>query len=187
MGGKKGLGINSDRPALLVTPSPAAIHHYFTQELKYSYNRDYKRNSGATKDKINRIFWYSKILNNPDNPVFPVLKGTVCISFIAVDMWTGSIKNHYFEVRNSQLIVNNGVPINTYQQLFGVKSLEWVFKWHLNLVRVTREYLKGGWLERKSRAREIREAKAARTFLNKFGTTDLTNKAKPELEDKEEE
>ena len=186
---RKGLGLD-DNPAKSVAPSPAIIEHYFVGQLHY-----FQQNRGEIHD-IPRYTTYVKNLNQPDAPLFAELKGINCISRIVVDMWSGGITEAWFELKDSKNAGNNALKfkictkykdakINSFDQLTEFEnyypSIIWLFKWHLNIVHMSREYLKGGWLERPARISAIEKAKEARKYLNRFGLKDIINNAKPEL------
>jgi len=184
---RRGLGLDAN-PAKSIAPSPAIIEHYFVDQLHYfQQDRDNVKN-------FLRYVTYVKHLNQPDAPLFGELQGISCISRIVVDRLNGGIVDHWFELRDSKNAGNHqlkfkinmkykDVKINSFDQLTEFEnyypSIIWLFKWHLNIVHMSREYLRGGWLERPARIDAIEEAKQARKYLNKYGLTDIINKAKP--------
>lgn len=187
---RNGLGL-AISPSENVAPAPAVIENYFVAQLGY-----FQQNRGEITD-IPRYTTYVRNLNHPDNPMFPELKGVSCISRIVVDMWNGGIKDAWFELKTSKPNLDGayipgieafkGVKINSFDQLacfedpeLGYFPIVWLFKWHLNIVHMSREYLKGGWLERKARIKAIEKAKEARKYLNRFGLTNIINNAKPD-------
>lgn len=186
---KNGLGI-SMMPAINIAPSPAVTRQYFRDQLHYQGAAEFDDES------IHRYIKYVKMLNHPDKPIFDTLKDIKCSSYIIVDLWTGSIKEAWFELGyndyNKTLFMPGiekfkHVKINSFAQLaafedseLGCPPIVWMFKWHLNIVHMTREYLAGGWLERPGRVKAIEVAKQARLFLNKFGTKNIINNAKPD-------
>ena len=188
--GRHGLGLGNN-PAKSVAPAPAVIEQYFVNQMHY-----FQQNRGEIHN-LSRYTTYVKNLNQPDVPMFTQLKGVNCISRIVVDMWNGCIKDAWFELRTSKANLNGAympgiekfkdVKINSFDQLadfedpeLGYPPIVWLFKWHLNIVHMSREYLKGGWLERPARIKAIEVAKQARKFLNKFGTKNIINNAKPD-------
>ena len=194
---RHGLG-NTAMPIGWVTPSPAIIQEYFKNQMHYFLDTPAGKVAGEHKlfneEKIVRYAHYKNILNKNDVPLFDCLKDITCISHIVVDLWSGHIHDAWFDVRYhgldhcSGIEALKGVKINSFNQLadfedpeIGCPSLIWVFKWHLNIVHMTREYLKGGWLERPKRIKELAKAKEARKFLNKFGPINIIGNAKPEL------
>lgn len=189
---RRGLGL-AINPAENVAPAPAVIENYFVAQLGY-----FQQDRGEITD-IPRYTTYVRNLSHPDNPLFAELKGISCISRIIVDMWNGGIADAWFELRDSKNTANKAlkskininykdVKINSYEQLNEFvdqyDSIIWLFKWHLNIIHMSREYLKGGWLERKARIKAIEKAKEARKYLNKFGTQNIINNARPELGEK---
>lgn len=169
MNSKKGLGLS---PSInnLITPCPSMIDSFFNLFLKY--------NKITTENKENKnpyIFRYIKTLNNPDNPVFADLALQVCTSNIIIDSYTGTIVDHYLKIKG-------GVIIKSYAQCreHNSKSLDWMLNWHVNLVHLTREYLKGGWMLRAKVKREIEYTKCRYTILNNNGFENLSEVAKPE-------
>lgn len=170
---KKGLGINPESSSL-TSPCPRMINVYFRNQLKYS-----KTSPDNPNCKNPFYVKYIKTLSYADNPVRPDLLNFSCTSNIVIDLYTGSVVDNYFKI-------NNGKPIRSYKDCPNIESLVLVFKWHLNLVHMSREYIKCGWLQRKSVQKEIENAKQSCYILNKVGTTDLLNKAKPEGLSKED-
>jgi len=165
--GRHGLGVNP-AAANLTSPCPRMIDVYFRQQLMY--NKVAPDNPNC-KDPF--YVKYVKSLNHPDNPLKSDLVNISCTSNIIVDLYTGAIVDSYFRI-------NNGSPIRSYSECPIIESLQLVFKWHLNLVHMSREYIKCGWLQRASVKKEIENAKPKCYILNKVGVTDLLNKAKPE-------
>lgn len=165
--GRHGLGI-SPAASNLTSPCPRMIDAYFRQQLMY--NRVAPDNPNC---KDNFYVKYTKTLNHSDNPIKPDLANISCTSHIIVDLYTGAIIDSYFKI-------NKGSPIRSYTDCPNIASLQLVFKWHLNLVHMTREYIKCGWLQRDSVKKEIEKSKARCYIINKVGTTNLLNKAKPD-------
>lgn len=172
MSNNHGLGCDTFRPASLITPCPAVIDHYFRKQLHY--NRLIKK----TNDDEPFVAVYSRGLNYPDRPIFEDLAGQHYLSYIVVDLYSGAILDTYFELRNKHKIVR------TYQELAEEigenKSIEWIFKWHLNIVHMTKEYLKGGWLYRPKRQENLSATKDKYVILNKKGFTNILNNARPD-------
>ena len=172
MSNRNGLGNDAFRPASLITPCPAAIDQYFKDQLHY--NKLIKK----ANDKEPFTVVYSRGLNYPDRPIFEDLAGQHYLSYIVVDLYNGAVVDTYFELRNTHKIVR------TYQELADEigenKSIEWVFKWHLNIVHMTREYLKGGWLYRAKRQENLAATKDKYVILNKKGFANILENAKPD-------
>ena len=164
---KKGLGISLVSSSL-TSPCPRMIDIYFRQQLKY--NKVAPDNPNC-KDPF--CVKYTKSLNHPDNPIKSDLANILCTSHIIVNLYTGAIIDHYF-------MINKGNPIRAYRECPNIESLQLVFKWHSNLVHMSREYIKCGWLQRKAVQKEIENAKPNCYILSKVGVTDLLNKAKPD-------
>ena len=167
--GRKGLGISQSSKSLL-SPCPKMIEAYFTDQLRY--------NKSSIEDKSNKnqfLVRYQKALSMPHKPEFPELKNVTCLSNIVVDLYTGGIVDAWFKV-------NRGPAIRGYSECPQIASILWVFQWHVNLVHMSREYIKGGWLERKRLQQELQDMKAKRVIMNKLGTTNFIEKARPEHE-----
>ena len=194
---RHGLG-NTSSPVGMVTPSPAVIQEYFKSQIHYFLDTPAGKKPGEpvlfNEERICRYAHYKNILNKCDAPLFECLKDITCISHIIVDLWYGYVQDAWFELRYHGkgscpgIEKFKGVKINSFAQLaafddpeLGCPPLVWVFKWHLNIVHMTREYLKGGWLERPKRVKELAKAKESRKFLNKFGPINIIKNAKPEL------
>ena len=167
MGGKRGLGVNP-ASSNITAPCPRMIDVFFRQQLMY--NKVAPDNPDC-KDPF--YVKYIKGLNHPDNPMKPDLKNISCTSHIIVDLYTGAVVDHYFKI-------NKGAPIRAYAECPNIESLVLMFKWHLNIVHMAREYIKCGWLQRSKVQAEIENAKTKITILNKVGVTNILNKAKPD-------
>lgn len=177
MSSRKGLWSNAWQPAYLITPCPAVIDQYFTEQMHYCKLTP-KANSNAF------IAMYSKTLSHKDNPMFDDLAGEQYISYIIVDLFNGALIDCYFEIRDNKKRFNRvWQPIRSYNELTAAigsnQSIEWLFKWHLNIVHMTREYLKGGWLYRSKRQKELEVTKDKYVILNKKGFTNILENAKP--------
>lgn len=173
MANRHGLGNDACRPATLITPCPAAIDQFFEEQLHYMKLTP-KQNSKANPFVVT----YAKALNHADNPVFCELKNSVCMSYVVVDLFYGAVVDAYFEYR-PQFGLDIG-PVRSYAELPENNALIWVFKWHLNIVHMTREYLKGGWLYRSKRQRQLEATKDKYVILNKKGFTNILENAKPD-------
>ena len=166
---RHGLGIEL-ASSNLITPCPSMIDSYFKDQLKYNkvevedHRKGYKN---AFKVR------YCKALNHPDNPILPELWGISCVSNIIIDLYSGSVIDHYFKI-------NKGSAIRTFSECPNIEAVEYVFKWHLNLVHITREYLKGGWLKRSKVKKEIEDMQSKYIILNEKGITNILGLTKPE-------
>lgn len=167
----KGLGSDVGKPTSLLTPSPAVVDQYFIDQLRYSKLTPKKEDNPF-------IARYSKVLSPGDKPVFDELADEQYISNIVIDLYTGRVMDHYLEARRKD---SSKMRMKSYQECPPDPNIGWLFKWHLNLVRMTREYLKGGWLCRDSRQKELETAKGARIFLNAKGLKNILESAKPAL------
>lgn len=168
---KKGLGSDTCRPAYLITPCPAAIDQYFTEQMFYC------KLTPKANDKNPFVATYMKVLSHADNPMFECLKGDQYISYIIVDLYSGAILDHYFEVRDHNRWKYSFVSFENCPEK---DEIIWLFKWHLNIVHMTREYLKGGWLYRSKRQKELEITKDKYVILNKKGFTNILENAKPD-------
>lgn len=200
----KGLGIGNS-PAGHLAPSPAIIKHFFTEELHYWQNPRYLVNGKKTTKYVDENFCitFCKAISQADNPLFECLKGAHCYSWIKVDMWTGSIVDSWFQFKNVKTVKKSPETLLDFSRSFsGIRSyidlqiacsefklnyleeevynsLAWVFKWHLNLVHMAREYIAGGWLNRPRRKKAQAAIQEKLVILNQVGYTDILNKAKP--------
>jgi hypothetical protein len=170
MSSKKGLGSNACQPAYLITPCPAVVDQYFTEQMHYC-----KLAAKAGSDTF--VVTYSKTLSHKDHPMFECLAGDQYISYITVDIYNGVVLSHYFEVRDKNMWKYG---FTTYNECPEKPEVEWLFKWHLNIVHMTREYLKGGWLYRSKRQKELEVTKDKYVILNKKGFTNILENAKPD-------
>lgn len=171
--GRHGLGNNVNKPAYLITPCPAVVDQFFEDQLHYM-----KLTPKANKKADPFIVTYAKVLSHPDNPEFIELKGDVCISYIYVDIFNGNIIDQGFEWKNRYH--RKFGPIRSFEECPENKALLLVFKWHLNIVHMSREYLKGGWLYRAKRQRQLEATKDKYVILNKKGFTNILDNARPE-------
>ena len=170
MSGKRGLGIKS-ASSILISPCPSMIDSFFKDQLKY--------NKVQVEDKSNTnpyLVRYVKGLNHGDNPLFPDLANISCVSNIIIDLYNGRVVDHYFKI-------NRGSAIRAYKECSTLGHLTWMFQYHLNLVHMTREYIKGGWMQRVKVQKEIEDVKSKYIILNKKGFTNILEKAKPSTED----
>jgi len=178
---RHGLGSDASRPAALITPCPAAVDQFFVEQLRYD-------KLAKSKNKLEKnpfIVTYSKGLSYPDNPIFESLVGQLYISYIEVDLYSGNIVGGWFEIRNNPKRMYRVWPsIRTYAELYDAvgkdKDIEYLFEWHLNIVHMSREYLKGGWLYRRQRQNNLEATKNKYVILNKKGFTNILENAKPE-------
>ena len=172
---RHGLGNDSHRPAALITPCPAVIDQFFEKQLHYG------KLTKKANDKEPYTVIYQKGLSHPDNPRFESLANNCYLSRIVIDAYNGNIIDSYFEVRAA---VGGSVVFRTFQELADIfgedKAVEWLFKWHLNIVHMTREYLKGGWLYRRQRQANLAATRDKYVILNKKGFTNILENAKPD-------
>lgn len=157
---KRGMGINTGK-SNITAPCPKMIDSYFQNILKY--------NRYSLSDNPFYAL-YTKDLNHQDNPILPELAGITCNSQIIVDLYTGAIVDDYLKV--------NKKKINTFAECEN-ESLKTILRWHLNIVKVTCEYIKYGWLERYTIKKELEEAKNKGKILNKTDTRNLLIKTMP--------
>ena len=164
-----GLGIGA-AGSNLITPWPSMIDSYFKDQLKYN-----KVEVEGCRDGYKNAFKvrYCKALNHPDSPAIPELWGISCVSNIVIDLYSGSVIDHYFKI-------NKGSAIRAFSECPNIEAMEYVFKWHLNLVHITREYLKGGWLKRSKVKKEIEDMQSKYIILNEKGITNILGLTKPE-------
>jgi len=195
----KGLGIGNSSAGQL-TPSASVIYHFFTEELHYWKTPRYEKGNIKTRKSVDEDFCmtFCKIINQADHPVFECLRGAHCYSYIKVDMWSGRIVDSWFQFKEIPTTIPTFFPhsfngIRSYIDLEVAaknskqypisdevyNSLVWLFKWHLNLVHMSREYIAGGWLNRPRRKKALAEIQDKFVILNKVGYTDILNKAKP--------
>ena len=142
---------------------------------------------------------FVKGLHYADHPEFKCLVGTAVNSYVKIDYFTGRILDSYIKVKG---LVTKGNHHTSFSEIRAFadldafvknpsceqcqitdeqyRALDWCLKWHINLIHITREYLKGGWLERESRKKVLKEVYNKRVYLNSYGLTDLANKTKPE-------
>ena len=158
---KRGMGIDTGKRNI-TAPCPKMIDVYFQNILKY--NR-YSRSDNPF------YALYTKVLNHPDNPIIPELTGITCNSQIIVDLYTGAVVDDYLKVKKKK--------ITTFAECEN-ESLKTMLRWHLNIVKVTCEYIKYGWLERYGIKKELEEAKNKGKILNKTDTRNLRIKIMPE-------
>lgn len=189
---KHGLGI-AGSPALSICPCPSVIQQLFTDLLGYS---EQKKSPNDIKP-FETIF--VKGLHYADHPEFKCLAGTAVNSYVKIDYFTGRILDSYVKVKGLVTKENHHISFsdirafadldasikNSNSEQFQITdeqytALNWCLKWHINLVHITREYLKGGWLERESRKKVLKEVYNKRVYLNSYGLVDLANKTKPE-------
>ncbi len=166
--GKHGLGIVSSS-RVLITPCPSMVEYFFKDQLKYSKaDIEHKHNTNQF------LVRFTKALNHPDQPVFPDLNHISCVSNIVIDLYSGAVIDHYFKI-------NRGSAIRTFSECPDIESMLYIFKWHLNIVHMAREYLKGGWMQRGKIQKEIESMKDKYVILNKKGFTNILEKAKPDF------
>ena len=158
---KRGMGIDTGK-STLTTPCPKVIDAYFQSQLRYIKEPKYFNNSFYAL--------YTKNLNNQDNPVLPELAGVTCNSQIIVDLYTGAIVEDYLKV--------NKKKISTFAECEN-ESIKTIFKWHANIIQITCEYIKYGWLERYMIKKELEKAKSKGKILNKTDTKNLLIKTIP--------
>lgn len=177
MGSRHGLGRSN--AASSITPCPAVIDQFFKEQLHYC------KQTKKSNDKEPFIVTYSKGLSYPDSPVFESLAGQQYLSYIKIDLYNGIILDDWFEIRNNiKRFDRVWEPIRTYAELLDAvgenKDIEWLFKWHLNIVHMTREYFKGGWLFRRKRRENLEATKDKYIVLNRKGFTNVLENAKPD-------
>ena len=165
---RNGLGIEKSSGSL-ISPCPSMINSFFVRQLKYN-----KVDIENKKNNNQYLVRYVKTLNQADNPLFPELTNITCVSNIIVDMYDGSIVDHYFKV-------NKGPAIRNYQECPSLEPLQSVFKWHINIVHASREYIKGGWMSRNKVKEEIEDSKKLYKYLSKTNFTNILKYTKDEL------
>lgn len=158
---KRGMGIATGK-SNLTAPCPKVIDAYFQGQLRYVKESKHFDNSFYAL--------YTKNLNNQDNPVLPELAGVTCNSQIIVDLYTGAIVDDYLKV--------NKKKISTFAECEN-DSIKTIFKWHANIIQITCEYIKYGWLEKYSIKKELETAKSKGKILNKTDTRNLLIKTMP--------
>lgn len=136
---------------LSVAPCPQVIKYYFKNKLRYQIIPTKTEASKADADLVT----YTKVLNHPDNPIFPELAGIVVQSTVVINLTDGSIVDHYVKV-------NSGSPIRSYDEEPGLKQLKCIIKWHMNIISMSKEYLNGGWLN----AENVKESLSRRAVKN---------------------